>query len=141
MGWAILGIFLQPVAGKPTGPFGYALMAVMAVSMLLIAMSLIRQPRTGVRRSALELHALIVIDDVEWQFTIQARPGQTRVELIEQLRDRLPEQYQGRPVQYLSIESNVIEWGGATRFTRPRPTQIKLCSTTVAPEREEVLAA
>ena len=130
MPWALVDLLLGANGGS--SPVGTLAMVVIAIALVAIAVALFRRTMASPRRSAVELHAIITAvpsghgDAATWSFVIQARPGETRTELLEQLRDRLPEQYQAGALTFFSIEPNVIG-AGANRIAPRKPSDIKEC--------------
>ena len=129
MSRALIELLLGAPGGS--GPFGTVVLAVIAVALVAIAVALFRRTRPSPRRSAVEMLAVITViplgygGERTWVFTIQVRPGETRGELLEVLRDRLPEQYRDGAVVFLSLEPNAVG-GDAGAFVAPRrPSDIK----------------
>jgi hypothetical protein len=128
----LIDLFLQDLLGvSADSPLGYMLLAAIALGLIALAIAMLRRPGyRGPRRAATELFALVTVTAGEgpqtWAFTVQARPGQTRVDLLELVRGRLPEQLRSAPIAYCSIEPNVICGPAAvsSRFGRVRPTHI-----------------
>jgi hypothetical protein len=110
-------------AGAPSGPLATLLLVFIAAALVMVAAGLFRRPVPMVNRRCNEFVIVITVASAghveTFSAVAQARPGNTRTELLAQARGDLPEELRGAPIVFWSVEPNLLSDRPARIGARP----------------------